>query len=186
MSSKMFKQFFESLENEQWKEISNFDGDYEVSNYGRIKSNKYNSPILLRHDIRCGYYSVLLSKNGRTKHFLVHDLVYNAFSEIKKKDNFIIDHIDGNKLNNNFSSLRCISKSESTKSAFYEQKLSKNCKPVIAYKDGVKIGEYPSIAKAAECLQLDGSSISKVCKNQRKTTYGYTFEYLEKGSTVIS
>lgn len=69
---------------------------------------------------------------------------------------------------------------------FYEQKLSKNCKPVIAYKDGVKIGEYPSIAKAAECLQLDGSSISKVCKNKQKSTYGYTFEYLEKGSTVIS
>ena len=69
---------------------------------------------------------------------------------------------------------------------FYEQKLSKNCKPVIAYKDEVKIGEYPSIAKAAECLQLDGSSISKVCKNKQKTIHGYTFKYLEKGSTVIS
>ena len=185
-NNKKTKKFFENLENEQWKEISNFDGDYEVSNYGRIKSNKYNSPILLRYDIRCGYYSVLLSKNGKSKHFLVHDLVYNAFSEIKKKDNFVIDHIDGNKLNNNFSNLRCVSKSENTKNAFYEQKLSKNCKPVIAYKDGVKIGEYPSIAKAAECLQLDGSSISKVCKNKQKTMHGYTFKYLEKGSTVIS
>ena len=129
------------------------------------------------------YYS---QKNGKSKHFLVHDLVYNAFSEIKNKDNFVIDHIDGNKLNNNFSNLRCVSKSENTKNAFYEQKLSKNCKPVIAYKDGVKIGEYPSIAKAAECLQLDGSSISKVCKNKQKTIHGYTFKYLEKGSTVIS
>ena len=84
-NNKKTKKFFENLENEQWKEISNFDGDYEVSNYGRVKSNKYNSPILLRYDIRCGYYSVLLSKNGKSKHFLVHDLVYNAFSEIKRK-----------------------------------------------------------------------------------------------------
>ena len=68
-NNKKTKKFFENLENEQWKEISNFDGDYEVSNYGRIKSNKYNSPILLRYDIRCGYYSVLLSKKWKIKTF---------------------------------------------------------------------------------------------------------------------
>ena len=55
-NNKKTKKFFENLENGQWKEISDFDGDYEVSNYGRVKSNKYNSPILLRYDIRCGYY----------------------------------------------------------------------------------------------------------------------------------
>ena len=178
-------QKFEEIAGERWKEIPGFNGDYEISDYGRVKSNKYNSPIILRCDTRCGYYSVTLSKEGKTKHFLIHDLVYNAFLGTKRLDNFIIDHIDGNKLNNKWDNLRCISKSENTIAAFYEQGLSGSCKPVIAYKSGKEVGKYPSIAKASEILHLDSSSISKVCKNKQKTIHGYTFKYLEEGSTVI-
>ena len=165
--------------------IDNIETKYLISENGEVFS-EYKNIFLKSSTTQHGYSSVTLSVNGKKIRKYIHRLVAEYYLGFQEKGGRVINHIDGNKLNNNFSNLRCVSKSENTKNAFYEQKLSKNCKPVIAYKDGVKIGEYPSIAKAAECLQLDGSSISKVCKNKQKTIHGYTFKYLEKGSTVIS
>lgn len=175
----------EKYKNEIWKTIDGYDGDYEISNYGRIKSLKYNKPILLRQDIRCGYYSVVLSCNGKTKHFQVHDLVFRHFSEEPKTDDGVIDHIDGDKLNNHINNLRLVSQQDNLKAATYEQKLIKTCKPIVAYKNGAQIGAYPSITSASEKLHIDGSSISKVCRNKQKTAHGYVFKYLEEGSTTI-
>lgn len=171
--------FSESLPNEEWKEISGFKGNYLISNLGRVQSKKYKNPILLRPDIRCGYYSVTLSLNGQTKHFLIHDLVYAAFCGSEDKGNKVIDHIDGNKLNNVYTNLRLITKSENSLLAFYTQRTNKNCKPVIMFKEGTFIMTFPSLAKAAEYIGSDSSTISKVCRGKLKTIFGYTFQYLE-------
>ena len=74
-----------NLENEYWQQVEGYNGDYEISNLGRVKSLKYKNPIILHQDIRCGYYSVVLSKQGITKHYQVHDLVFFTFSSIKEK-----------------------------------------------------------------------------------------------------
>ncbi len=57
--------YIEDLENEQWMPIEGYEQDYEISNLGRVKSLKYKKPIILKQDIRCGYFSVVLSKNGK-------------------------------------------------------------------------------------------------------------------------
>ena len=179
--------FTGNLENEYWKQISGYDGDYEISNLGRVKSLKYKKPIILRQDIRCGYYSVVLSKQGITKHYQVHDLVFFTFSNIKEKEKgMVIDHIDGNKLNNNFNNLRYISISDNLNAAHYEQKLTSNCRSVDVYKDGIKLYTFPSISMASKKLQVDNSTISKICRRKAKTAHGYTFKYSEESSTVIS
>lgn len=167
-----------NLENEEWVMVPDFP-DYQVSSLGRVKSLKYHKPILLRQNIRCGYLSVVLSNEKGKKHFTVHDLVYFSFCETPKKSNHVIDHIDGNKLNNRLDNLRYISRQDNLNAALYEQNLTKTRKPVVAYKDGEKINVFSSIAEAGRVLKIDSSSISKVCKKIQHTAHGYYFEYLE-------
>ena len=65
---------------EQWREISGRDGDYEVSNQGRVKSHKRKKPCILRHDMdRFGYHRVVLYENGERRKYQVHRLVAEAF-----------------------------------------------------------------------------------------------------------
>ena len=169
--------FEQDLPNEQWIRIKEYE-DYEISTYGRVKSYKYKKPILLKQDIRSGYYSVVLSKNGITKHFMVHHLVFFSFNNIVLENNKVVDHIDGNKLNNKLENLRYVSISDNLNAALYEQKLNKSCRRILAIKDGVE-KEFPSIAKASLKLGVDNSQISKVCRGKAKTAHGYSFKYLE-------
>lgn len=82
---------------EKYKEIKGFEGLYEVSNYGNIRSLKRNK--ILRPRITRGYYHVTLCKNGILYYKLNHRLVAEAF--IPNPDNLpCVNHKDENKLNN--------------------------------------------------------------------------------------
>ena len=171
---KRCESFMENLPGELWKKVPLYP-DYEVSNLGRVKSFKYTHPILLRNDIRCGYYSVVLSSKGQTRHFQVHELVYFTFTGEERSTNKVIDHIDGNKLNNCLDNLRYISRKDNLNAAIYEQKLTNKCKKVAAYQDGEYVACYYSIAEASRSLGVDGSTISKICRGKAKSAHGYTF-----------
>lgn len=170
------KKYDGDLENEIWIEtISN--SNYKVSNQGRVW-NIVNDNILSPSNT-CGYYKVRLSKNGKTEDWLIHKLVYCSFN--KEQDipqDFIIDHIDGNKHNNYLNNLRKISLSENVKKAYYEQKLNSNIKPVSQYDlNNNFIATYPSCREAGRQLNLDSSSITKCCKGKLKTTGHFIFHY---------
>lgn len=164
---------------EEWRPVIGYKGHYEVSSLGRVKSLKYKKPIILREDVRCGYKSVVLSLNGKTKHFQVHRLVYFSFYNQPEKTGFVIDHIDGNKFNNSIANLRYISISDNLNAGLYEQKTHNNCKKVDAFLNDKKIGSYDSIGMASRILGIDGSSISKVCRGKAKSVHGYSFRYSE-------
>lgn len=74
----------ENLENEIWKPVVGFEGKYEVSNMGRVKSLKYGrwgkeeGLRSLIHD-KDGYLCVSFVINRKTKNFFVHRLVYDSF-----------------------------------------------------------------------------------------------------------
>lgn len=165
------------LQNEIWVYIDDYP-DYQVSNYGRVKSLKYNKERILKPSTVNGYYLITLSKNNKTKNFLVHRLVYYYFID-KQIENFMIDHIDNNPLNNYYLNLRKATVQENVQYALYEQGAFKHLKNVIAYKDGEIIGEYTSCAEAARALSCDSSAISKVCRGLYKHTHGYVFKYKE-------
>lgn len=89
---------------EMWKDIIGYKGIYSVSNEGRIKSNKYGyilSPNKFRNQRYC---RVKLYKKGHFKRFPVHRLVMTSFIGKVPKGNQI-NHIDGNKYNNNLYNL---------------------------------------------------------------------------------
>jgi len=107
---------------EIWKDIFNYEGLYQVSNYGRVKSlartiiekcgknnRSVKGRILKLWDMKTRktgkpYKSVSLSKNGKAAKFTVHRLVAEAFIENKENKPFI-NHKDGVKHNNKTSNL---------------------------------------------------------------------------------
>jgi hypothetical protein len=90
---------------EIWKSI--FEGNYEISNYGDVKSNLFKIPRLLKPDNSTGYLRVKLNK----KWYLVHRLVALYFLE-NKENKTQVNHKDENKLNNNFLNLEWVSHRE--------------------------------------------------------------------------
>ena len=167
--------YTEDLENEIWKPYQN----YYVSNYGRVRHATKNN--LLKPSLTCGYYKVRLSKDGLTEDKMIHKLVWELFSDYDMPDSIsVIDHIDGNKINNHIDNLRKISLSENIKAALYETKTNATAKRVAQYDlNDNFINEFPSAAAAARELNLDSSVISKVCRGDKyKSHGGFKFKYI--------
>lgn len=163
------------LDNEIWKGVLDFP-NYQISSLGRIRN--INSNRILRPSLTCGYYKVRLSNKGIAKDYLVHHLVFKHFSKEKYNADLVIDHIDGNKLNNNFNNLRLLSRKENALMAYYKTNTNPAIKTVLQFdKDMNFIQEFQSVREAARCLNLDSSTISKVCRGVNKTHGGYIFKY---------
>lgn len=114
------------MQNIKWKPIKDYEDLYMVSNTGLIKSLHWGKEKLLKPVIRNNnyqYYFVGLLKEGKRKYFAVHRLVAMAF--IDNPNNYEqVDHLDGNKLNNNVNNLEWVSPKENTNRA-WEKGLSK-------------------------------------------------------------
>jgi len=88
-----------------WKDIIGFEGRYQISEDGHIQNTANN--ILLTPGLDCdGYMQIGIRKAGNRKKFWfkIHRLVATAF--LGKNDEFQVDHIDRNKLNNHYTNLR--------------------------------------------------------------------------------
>ena len=87
-----------------WRDIEGYKGHYQISNYGNVRSLKKDAFIMKGGYLK-GYKIISLWKNGTGKMFRVHRLVAAAF--IPNPDNLPeIDHIDGNRANNDATNLR--------------------------------------------------------------------------------
>lgn len=119
------KNYIIDLEGEEWRDIEGFEGYYKVSSKGRIKSLErtcirkgflYGVPERLLSISNKIYKNVILTKNAKKYYYLVHRLVAQAFipnPECKKE----VNHIDGNKYNNQIENLEWVSRTENQKHA---------------------------------------------------------------------
>ena len=105
---------------EEWKKIEGYNGDYEISNLGRVKSFKLDhemGKILKPNCDGWGYYAVVLSKNGETKRMKIHRLVAKYFVE-NPGNKPCVNHINGAKRDNMADNLEWCTRSENDKHAF--------------------------------------------------------------------
>lgn len=160
---------------EIWKDIKGYEGLYQISNLGRVKSLCYQHgktpKILKQAKDYDGYCLVSLSKNGKHITAKVHRLVAEAF--IGHSD-LQINHKDENKSNNNLSNLEyCTPK--------YNSRYSKSKVVLQIDKSGNIIKEWNCIRDIEEELGINHSNISSCCKNHLyKTVGGYIWKYKEE------
>ena len=104
--------------NEIWKPVLNYEEQYEVSNRGRVrrigvsKGAKVGRILAKAYNTR-GYLMTTLWKNNVSRSYTIHLLVAQAF--VEGDFSLTVDHIDGNKLNNDPSNLEWITREENTR-----------------------------------------------------------------------
>lgn len=170
---------------ESWKDVVGYEGLYQVSDLGRVKSLPRNTtkglilkPYISKHN---GYSYVSLCKGNNSKTHRVHVLVMNAFLPIKKVDGYdkehTIDHIGGDKTNNQLSNLEWVSQRENQKRAFKLGLQKRSSKKVIDL-DNLKI--YESLTEAASSVGgKKANAITRVCKGERSNYRNHRFAYYE-------
>lgn len=171
---------------EIWKDIKGYEGLYQVSNLGNIKNVKRNKPV--RHSVhkRTNYCHLTLRENKKMVNHSVHRLVAAAF--IPNPDNLPqVNHIDGNKQNNNLPNLEWCTTSYNQKHSF-KLGLSKNkkgseshnAKPIVMKTlDGRELKRFGAAVEAAKETGINVHCINKNLKGHHKTAYGYVFEYIK-------
>lgn len=175
---------FTFIMNKFWQPIKNYEGLYEISQSGEVRSldrivlkGKYQVPskisgcVLKPSKNKAGYLSVNLSKEGIIKSFDVHYLMAETFMNHKRSGlEIVIDHIDNNKNNNRLSNLQLIShrynnqKDKINKTGFlgikktncnrYESKLRINTKMV-------HLGNFNTPEKASEIYLKACNNVDK-------------------------
>ena len=171
---------------EIWKDIPNYDGLYQVSNLGNVKSlNRYvrtcgNAKRLVKEKIlkatldNTGYYVVGLYKNNIQSNYHIHRLVIEAFIP-NTQNKPQVNHIDGNKLNNCLDNLEWCTASENGIHA-YNHNLNKSRKEINQYDLGGNfVKKWDSIKDAQAFYKT--THISECCHHKRKQCKDYIWRY---------
>lgn len=184
------------MDKEIWRDIKGYEGLYQVSNFGNLKSLNYlrtgkEHPLSPAID-KDGYLTITLCKNSK-KTYKVHRLVAEAF--LDKKDFKYVDEKDRLKYINNLENLKinhliegeegrknnCTDNIEWCTSKYnnmYGTRTERTSKKVYQYDlNGNLVQEWPSASDIERQLGYSQGHISDCCNGKRKTAYGYRWSY---------
>jgi len=182
---------------EIWKPIKGFEGLYEISNLGNVKSLNYMSHGYVQNLVpkinNKGYLWVELWKDKKRHCMQVHRLVALHFIDNNNPCRNFINHIDENPKNNVVSNLEWCTQKENM-SAYMKnhperKRRERLFKSTTKYKshmtqkitqlsiDGLKIATYPNVSTIARTLGYNNTSIWECCTGKRKTAYGYKWQF---------
>jgi hypothetical protein len=171
---------------EIFKDIEGYEGVYQVSNLGNVKSYKNKNGKILSPNINSKGYAMVGLMCNTQKNCTIHRLVAEAFlSNPEKKSQ--VNHINGNKTDNRLENLEWVTPSENRIHAYKtglqkgHEKRGKDSPlsmPVVQLTlDNIIIKDYAGVRDAGRKLGIDSSSISKCCRGEKKTHYGFKWQY---------
>lgn len=164
---------------EKWCPIKGYEGLYQVSDKGRVKSLKFGKERILKSARDTGgYLLVALCKNGEQKTYKVHRLVAQAF--IPNPNNLPeINHKDEDKTNNSAQNLEwCDSKYNNNYGTHNQRSAEKRSKPILQFtKDGEFVKEWKSIRDVERNLGYAKQHISSCCNGKRKSSNGFVWKF---------
>lgn len=188
------------MEIEVWKPIEGYEGIYEVSSFGRVRSldrivdfgnENYSRQMLCKGKImkgsisRNGYIYVSLCLPNEKARAYIHRLVAKAFISNPNGYN-VVNHKDENKKNNNVLNLEwCTTKYNLNYGTGVErarlkrlnnEKLSKKIAQYTL--DGKLVGIYPSLHEIQRSLGYIRCNVRQCCEGNRKQSYGFKWEYI--------
>lgn len=178
--------FHDECYSEEWKDVFGYEGMYQVSNLGRVRSinrivaqrgrtktvySGHRKSYILKQGVQNNGYSVVwLCKDGKKEAKTVHRIVASAFCKNDAPDiKTDVNHKDGNKQNNCFWNLEWCSKSDNIKHAYKYLKRKPNTTPVRCENTGTVYG---SIVEAEWATGIGRASISHVINGRAKTAGG--------------
>lgn len=187
---------------EIYKNIEGYEGLYQVSNLGNVKSleriNKNNrkvkEKILKPLKLNTKYLSIVLCKNGKNNRFLVHRLVAQAF--IPNPENKpCIDHINTDRTDNRVENLRWVTYKENSNNPITKTKQKENnhkpnlgkfgkehynSKPILQFTlNGEFVKRWDSAIEIKNELNFNNGYICSCCKGKGKSSNGYKWAYAE-------
>lgn len=176
---------------EIWKDVEGYEGCYQVSNFGRVKSlgngnarnpNFQKERIMKASKNKYGYFRICLCKDGKHKYYSIHRLVAIAF--IPNPNNLPqVNHKDECKTNNRVDNLEwCSVKYNMTYATriqrFIESDTNnpKKSKKVLCIETGVI---YPSTKQVEREFGFSHNNISYACSGKYKQAYGFHWKYID-------
>ena len=170
------------FEQEEWRDIKGYEGKYQVSNLGNVKSLQYKrlgkARILIPYISNRGYYTVALSMNSKKAVRTIHRLVAETFVE-NIDDLPMVNHVDGNKKNNRADNLEWCTQKHNIEHA-WESGLAKkdNNRVIYQFDLGMNfIKKYKSQTEASKETGIKQSEISKCCNGLRNKAGDYIWCY---------
>lgn len=188
---------------ETWKDIKGFEGVYQISSLGNLKSFKEdkNGRILSNKNSKGDYLSVVLEKRSEHKthkrYVRIHRLVAEAFMS-NPENKTQINHIDGNKQNNNVKNLEWVTPSENIKHAIrLNPNMVKGMNIYNTYTrpktiqqfslDEILLGEFPNSKEAERVTGVCHRNILQVASGDeykpgkvRKQAGGYIWRFKDE------
>ena len=181
---------------EEWRDITGYEGTYQVSSLGRVKSlgnGKYKKEKILKPGKRRGgYLSIHLNANGHNKNVSIHKLVALAFPEICGEwfPDAVCHHINENRTDNRPENIRWVTNKFNSNTGTGNRRRSQKMKnhtgiskKINQYdREGNLIAVYPSMREAERQTGICASRIGACARKQKwaSTAGGFKWEFVKK------
>ena len=176
---------------EEWKDIKDYEGLYQVSNEGRVKSidrfvetftgiRHYKEKIIIPNLKKDNYYEVSLYYKGKREHRRLNRLVADAFIP-NPENKSVVGHYDCKRTNNKVENLYWCTQEENNKHPLTNERQKNNpkkSKQVYQYSlNGELIAIWPSAKEVERKTEFKSNKISKCCNGKNKTHKGYKWSF---------
>jgi hypothetical protein len=174
---------------EQWKDVIGYEGSYQVSNLGNVRSLNYRRQGFAQNLVpklsNRGYYHVHLRKDGKVKDFTIHRLVAMMFlpnfRELPE-----INHINEVKTDNRVENLEWCTRSQNVRHSLPDtrrpntrrpRKRARNEPIIQSDSHGSIVKTWDNVREIELATKMSAWSIYQCCEGKRKTAYGFKWQF---------